>query len=143
MAVNKKSLDNLTNIADQGMTKEQLSENGKKGGVASGKARREKKEMRDLVQDILNMNVKSGKAEEFKNLAESKGKNISVQEALVLAQIKKAMNGDTRAIEFLRDTAGQRPVEKREYKAEVNNGKLSEILNALTENDENDESEDK
>lgn len=137
MAVKKKSLENLTNIADQGLTPEQLSENGRKGGIASGKARREKRALSELVQTIFEMNIRSGKPEEFQNLAESKGKNISVQEALVLAQVKKAMSGDTKAIEFLRDTAGQKPTDKQEIKTEISGaGKLDAILKAINEEDE-------
>ena len=36
---------------------------------------------------------------------------------MLIAQIKKALGGDTRAIEFIRDTMGQKPVEEK--KAEV------------------------
>ena len=100
MAVNKKSLENLKKI-DENMTHEDRVENGRKGGKKSGEVRRAKKEMRDLVADILQMNIKAGTPQDFKNLAESKGKNISVNEALVLAQVKKAMAGDTKAFAFL------------------------------------------
>lgn len=136
MAVQKKSLENLTNIADN-VTAEECKQNGKKGGIASGKARRDKKEMRELVQEILNMNVRSGKAEDFQNLAESKGKNITVNQALVLAQVKKAMSGDTRAVEFLRDTAGQKPTDKQEIRTEITGtGKLDAILKAINDDNE-------
>ena len=116
---------------------EAMRERNRKAGIASGKAKREKKLMKELVLEILDMNIKAGKPEDFKNLADSKGKNISVGQATVLAQVKKAMNGDTRAMEFLRDTAGQKPVDKQEVKTEIAAcDKLNEILTALTEDDE-------
>ena len=140
MAVSKNSLKNLTNISEQGLTKEQLIENGRKGGKKSGERKREKKEMKELLLDILNMNIKSGKAEDFKNLADSKGKNITVNQALILAQVKKAMGGDTRAMEFIRDTAGMKPVEKREIQADIrDDGKLDEIIKALNEDNNDNE----
>lgn len=40
------------------------------------------------------------------------------QEKISLAQIKKALDGDTRAFETIRDTIGEKPVDKIE--AEVN-----------------------
>ena len=133
MGVKKKSLENLTNISEN-VTAEECRANGRKGGIASGKARREKKEMRELIQDILAMNIRDGKAEDFKNLADSKGKNITVQQALVLSQVKKAMAGDTRAMEFLRDTAGEKPTDKQEIKTEVTSvGKLDAILKAIND----------
>lgn len=140
MAVNENSLKNLKNIADQGITSEQRKENGRKGGQASGRSRRAKKEMKDLVNNILDMGMKAGNLETFNSIEDSKGKNISVNEALILAQVKKALTGDTRALEFLRDTAGQKPVDKQESKVTVtSSGKLNDILEQLTEDEEKEE----
>jgi hypothetical protein len=137
MSVNKNSLDNLVNISEQGLTSEQRRENGRKGGQASGRTRRAKKEMKELINEILDMNIRDGKTETFKNIADSKGKNINVTQALVLAQVKKALNGDTRALEFLRDTAGLKPINKQETHVTVtSSGKLNDILEQLSEEDE-------
>ena len=94
---------------------EEAREKGRKGGIASGKARREKKLLRETLESILSMPLKDGKGttiDDIKNLAAVKGKNISVQEAIMLAQIQKAMKGDTRAAEYVRDTIGQEPTDK-------------------------------
>ena len=103
--------DNLIPVRSESEAREK----GKNGGIASGKARREKKAMKDTLNDLLSMPLKSGKAadvETIKNLAALKGKNITVQEAIMLAQIQKAMKGDTRAAEYVRDTIGQKPDNK-------------------------------
>lgn len=58
------------------------------------------------------MTLKEGKAdtaEAIMSLASVNGKNLTVQEAIMLAQVKKAMKGDTKAAEFIRDTIGQKP----------------------------------
>lgn len=103
------------NLIPQSMrTKEEQREIAKKGGIASGKARREKRAMRETLDILLSMPMKSGKdadIEDIKNFAAIKGRNISVQEAILIAQIQKAMKGDSKAAEFCRDTAGQKPVE--------------------------------
>lgn len=102
-------IDNLTTPST-----DEARKRGRKGGVASGKARREKKLMRETLDSLLSMPLKNGKSanvEDIKSLAALKGKNISVQEAILIAQVQKAMKGDTRAAEYVRDTIGQKPVD--------------------------------
>lgn len=87
---------------------------GRAGGIASGKARREKKMMRETLEMLLTMPMKNGKfadVENIRSFAALKGKNISVQEAILIAQVQKAMKGDTRAAEYVRDTIGQKPTD--------------------------------
>ena len=98
-------------------TPEERRENGRKGGIASGEAKRAKKAMRERLEILLELNLKSGRGadiEAIKNFAELKGKNITVQDALMIAQIQKALKGDTNAAVFVRDTAGQNPTQKIE-----------------------------
>lgn len=95
-------------------SKEEAKERGRKGGIASGKARREKKAMKETLEALLSMPMKSGKAvdvEAVKNFAALKGKNITVQEAMAIAMLQKAMKGNVKAAEWIRDTAGQKPVD--------------------------------
>ena len=42
-------------------TSEEARENGRKGGIASGKARREKKSMRETLEMLLEMETKTGR----------------------------------------------------------------------------------
>lgn len=94
-------------------TSKEAREFGARGGIASAKSRREKKAMRETLAALLSMPLKSGKAtdvEDIKNLASVKGKNITVQEAIMLAQIQKALKGDTKAAEYIRDTSGNKIV---------------------------------
>lgn len=93
-------------------TTEEAREQGKKGGIASGKARREKKLIKETLETLLAMPLKSGKATDLdtiRNVAALRGKNLTVQEAIVFAQVQKALRGDIRAAEFVRDTVGQSP----------------------------------
>ena len=80
-------------------TPEELS----KGGKASAEARRKKRDLRKAIEILLETDVK--------------GKNGDVKsgaEAIAIAQFQKALKGDTRAFEVIRDTAGQTPVKKVE-----------------------------
>ena len=103
---------------------EEARKYGAKGGIASGKARREKKAMKETLETLLKMPLKSTKyddIEKIHSLAAIKGKNITVQEAIMLAQIQKAMKGDTRAAEFVRDSSGNKLKEAVELSGNVNN----------------------
>lgn len=86
--------------------------NGRKGGIASGKARREKKALKDTLEELLAMPIKDGASadiEKIKSIAGIKGKNITMQEAIMVAMLNKAAKGDVRAAEYVRDTIGQKP----------------------------------
>lgn len=96
------------------MTPEERAENGRKGGIASGIAKRKKKAMKETLDVLLAMPMKSGKnadIESIKNFAALRGKNINVQEAMIISMLQRAMKGDVKAAEWIRDTAGQRPTE--------------------------------
>ena len=120
------------------MTPEQRAENGRKGGIASGEAKRRKKAMRERLEVLLELPLKSGKSadlDSIKNFAALKGKNITVQDALMLAQIQKALKGDTTAATFVRDTVGDKPNDKTIISGNVDTGadKLANILAQLKE----------
>ena len=105
-------------------TTEEAKKRGRAGGIASGKTRRDKKLMRETLDMMLSMSLKNGKSvdvETVKNFAALKGKNISVQEAIMIAQIQKAMKGDTKAAEYVRDTIGQKPTDMLAVNAEIKN----------------------
>ena len=58
---NEKSLQNL--IPNSERTKEELQEMSRKGGIASGEARRERKEMRESLQMLLDAPASNGTGE--------------------------------------------------------------------------------
>ena len=112
-------------------SREEAKKNGKKGGIASGKAKREKKQFKETLESLLSMSMKAGKSADINSInsfAAIKGKNISVQEAILIAMIQKALKGDTQAATYLRDTAGQKPSDKVQIEADIAmNDKLKEI----------------
>ena len=99
------------------MTPEQRAENGRKGGLAKREATRKRKEMRETLDILLNMPMKKGKtysAEDVKYFADLKGKNITIDQAMMVCLVQKALKGDLSAIGMVRDTVGEKPVEKVE-----------------------------
>ena len=107
--------DNL--IPNSERTPKERKAMARKAGIASGKARREKKAMRETLDILLSMPMKDGEYADvgsIQSFAAIKGKNISVQEAILIAQVQKAMKGDTKAAEYVRDTMGEKPGESVE-----------------------------
>ena len=70
------------------------------GGFASGKAKREKRTMRELAEIILS-----------KNVTTSDGV-VTGKYAVLAKVIDKALKGDLQAAAFIRDTIGEKPTEK-------------------------------
>lgn len=101
-------------VNEQNLTHKLTAEELRKGGQNSGKARRQKKAMKDIVELVLQMPLQEGKktsVEKIKSLASANGKNISVQEALVLKTTQKALKGDIKALRLLLEMAGQNPLQ--------------------------------
>ncbi len=100
------------------MSPEERAELGRQGGIKSGEVRRAKKAMKESLALLLDMTVDSGGRcdiegiDSFKGL---KGKNITVEQALLVAQISKALKGDTTAFLAVRDTSGQAPNQKVDF----------------------------
>ena len=94
------------------MSHEELQEAGRIGGIKSGEAKRRKKAMRETLEILLNLNLKNGKAADIEkqgSFVGLQGKNVSVEEAILIRQIQNALKGDLNAALFLRDTSGQKP----------------------------------
>ena len=78
-------------------SKKEARERGRKGGLASGEARRKRKTLKEELLLMLS--------------------DGDIQEKISIALINEAINGNnagsvTKAFEVIRDTIGERPVEK-------------------------------
>lgn len=88
------------------LTEEEQRELARKGGIASGEARRRKKTLKEELIALLETNDNNEK--------------ISV------AILNKALNGDIQAFTTIRDTIGEKPVDKVE--ADVGVKRLEDLL---------------
>ena len=114
-------------------SKSEARSRGKKGGIASGIARREKKTMREMASILLSMPLDEKTVDELEKIPGFngiKGKNITVQDAILVAQAQKALKGDKGAAEFLRDTAGEKPSDKLEVNNRID---IDEKVKAIEE----------
>lgn len=101
-------------------TEEEQRKIQRKGGIASGKARREKADLKKKVNDILAMDVFSP---QLKEALEEKGLNATNQTAIATVLLQKALKGDMRAIELLAKMNGNEgtkdALDKKEQKERV------------------------
>ena len=89
-------------------TPEQRAANGRKGGVASGVAKRKQKTFRESIKAILALQTPD---EAKKEQLEELGIDPTILNAINMAVSGKAAAGDVEAARYLRDTAGEKPRE--------------------------------
>lgn len=85
------------------LTESERRKLAQKAGKASGKARAERKTMREMLKYLLEQDIQN-----------TKGEKKSTLEAVMVAQLKQALKGDTKAATFIRDTIGEKPLDKQE-----------------------------
>ena len=90
--------------ANNNRTPGERRELAKIAGKASGESRRRKANFRKTLNMLLTAEIDS---EEWKPVLESLGVECTLESALLMAQIKEAMQGNTKAAYFVAQYAGQ------------------------------------
>lgn len=88
-----------------------------RGGKASGKARRERRALADAFNALLSLPEMPGDTERLEavlSAADLESANLTVQDRIALAVVARARRGDTRAVELIRDTVGEKPADRLE-----------------------------
>lgn len=95
----KDGKDNLIPVRSENEAREK----GRKGGVASGEARRKKRDLRETLETLLKSTLKD---EEIVSKFEEFGfkKGMTMQDAISAAMIQQAVKGNVKAFVAIRDT---------------------------------------
>ena len=102
------------------LTEEERRELCSKAGRASVEARRRKRDMREIARALLDAQMDEGQIEDVLGSAQSLlDGDKSVAAVLLTRQVQKAGEGCVQSIEFLRDTAGYKPVNEVSVDATV------------------------
>lgn len=114
------------------LSSEEAKRRGSKGGKAKAKKERERKSMQELAKMILSLPMRNESLDDVEAFNELKkkvekedgtlaevAKNMTVAQAALFAQANKAIKGDAHALTFLRDTAGEKPIEKVEVSGDI------------------------
>ncbi len=108
-------------------------------GRASGEARRRKRAMREVLDDLLQMPLKRGELKNVECLGDLMGPNgkinllngkinVTVEQAVLLGQVVLAMQGNTKAATFLRDTAGQKILKDAEEQSQYEDDGFTDAI---------------
>lgn len=103
-------------------TKSEQRRIASKGGKASAAKRRERKALKESLGVALDIAL-SGKVDtdlskiDFADALQAEG--LSMQDKIAVAMIAEAANGNVRAAEFIRDTMGEKPVEKLDITGDI------------------------
>lgn len=92
---------NLKSFSER--TEKEQREIQQKGGIASGEARRRKRDLRRALEMLLE-----------KDYTDKKGNIATGAEAISTKLFEQAMKGNVKAFETIRSTVGQDPVQKVE-----------------------------
>lgn len=127
--------------ANNKRTPEERRELAKKAGKASGQARRRKADFRKTLNLLLTAEIDN---EEWRPVLESLGVECTLESALLMAQIKMALAGDTQAAKFVAQYSGQsaRAEEDLENK-KADTELIKARKEAITGENENDEALDR
>ena len=99
---------NLTPFTSE-QSREEAVKNGRKGGQASGVAKRRKKTMKAAGKLLADMPVTSKELQQKMKLLGVPDGDSTYQMAVMVAMLNQAMKGNVKASYFLRDTIGESP----------------------------------
>jgi len=111
------NVENLTRMGkNRNLSTDEAQKIGSIGGKASVEAKRERKKMREQIQQLLELPLVNKNSKEQIKALGIDDKDIDNQMALIISMFQKALKGDTKAFELLRDTIGEKPKEEIEIK---------------------------
>jgi len=94
-------------------TTEEARERGRKGGINSGKRKKEKRKLKEIAEMLLDMKAPDDIIARFEQLyPDLDAKEMTNRLAIVQRLILNALAGDNKAFELLRDQIGEKPKEE-------------------------------
>jgi len=83
------------------MTQRERSEIARKGAIASNKKQKEKKMMREVVQEVMKMQMNADLVGLMRDKLPFLEDGMDYQTAMILGQVKSAIDGNSKAFELL------------------------------------------
>lgn len=99
-------------------------EEQKKGGIASGEARRKRKAIKDQMELLLSLPIKNSKMKEQLKQLGIPESEMTNQMAMVIKMYQTVLNGNKNSVSAfnsIRDTIGEKPKEVIQHEGEINN----------------------
>ena len=116
------NMDNLK----KGLSPEEARMYGRMGGKKSGEVRRQRKALRECLDLLLSESVGA------------EGEDKTRADVIAAALVQKASQGDVKAFEVIRDTVGEKPVD-RVAVAEVDPSAIADVERMVLGYSDNDD----
>lgn len=102
--------------ATQFQSGEQAAEMGRRGGLANGETLRQRKAFKQVFGELLEKPLTERQMESIdpEIMAFAQVNGVTPNEIMAVVMMLKAMKGDTKAFEIVRDTVGEKPADKQE-----------------------------
>lgn len=84
-------------------SREEAAKNGRKGGIKSGETRRRRKAFAEAFETLLQ-----------REFTDRNGNQLQGVEAIAARTFQAAMDGDLKAMQIIRDTVGEMPIQRVE-----------------------------
>lgn len=108
------------------MDPEKRKEIQQKGAAVSNERQAKRRSIRDICETLLALELPNKAAitdnearEMAEKMSEETGKPVTVYDAIACAQAAAAMQGNTKAAEYIRDSAGDKPGENVQLNADI------------------------
>lgn len=108
--------ENLIHPADR--ASEELREMTRKGGIASGEARRKKKTLREMVKAFGELGVDDRSDRKMSELGIPEDMRVRYMQGVV-SLFNKANKGDVSAFNAIRDIIGEKPVDETKVSGNI------------------------
>ena len=102
-----------------------------KGGRNSAKTKKALRHAKEILQDILSENYSDERISQILEADSVLCKDNNTYTVMMLKALQMANNGNVKAMEFVRDTVGDKPTEDINLNANVITDKDRELLNIL------------
>ena len=121
------------------LSPERQREISRKGGVAVQKLHGEKKSARESLEKILTLKVDDGilaaadVPEEFIQKLKRDNPNATLYDLIHLVVVGRAIGGNMKAYELIRDTHGDKPIERVEVTENITTDADRELMRSIAE----------
>lgn len=130
----KKHANNLTPLTQR--SEEEARAIRSKAGKASVEARKKRRDIKSIMDDILTIKAKDLTNDEtitsLSNKLESLGIEADAYTIINAVQTVKAMQGSTKSAEYVRDTSGDKPDNRISIDADITTDSDRELMQSLS-----------
>ena len=123
--------ENLIPMSER--TQSEARELGRKGGIESGRVRKQNADLKKRIKEIANMALREGDIDEIKTLADAKSANLSIADALLVKLVAMALNGNIKAMNTLMGMLGNDPTEQQEAPQSITSGFIDALNGTAAE----------